>query len=548
MTAKVFRYVPLLLALTALVVLPLSIGAAPVGGTTPAGPPFAPGRILVKFRPGASVAEKAAVHRVRRGRAVGVIGGIDVEVVSVPTGAERAKVVAYARSPLVAYAEPDYTAHALGDPNDQYFAKQWGMDNDGQMYKEDQSGTVDADIDFPEAWGHTTGAAEVKIAILDTGIDQNHPDLDDKLVGNKNCTDSSTVDDLYGHGTHVAGIAAAETNNGEGVAGVGHNSFLLNVKVLNDEAVGYYSWIADGIIWAADKGASVINMSLGGYRRSRTLEEAVNYAWGKDVVVVAAAGNDGTTRKLYPAAYTNCIAVAATDAEDQRVDEPGWWASNYGNWVDVAAPGLYIFSTFPNHVYTIGKSLSYDYGSGTSMSTPFVSGLAALLWSTELGTSNTAVRDRIQMTADPVPGTGYYWIHGRINACNAVGGECTYQGGGVEPTPEPGGTMHVAGIDMELATVQRGPNLWTYALAEVTILDQDGFPLEGATVYGHWSGATSDSDTGVTGADGTVSLESDKVKNVPGETTFTFTVDNVSKDGWTYDASANVESSDSIEF
>jgi hypothetical protein len=177
----------------------------------------------------------------------------------------------------------------------------------------------------------------------------------------------------------------------------------------------------------------VINMSLGGYIKSRTLESAVNYAWNQGAVLAAAAGNDGTTRKLYPAAYSNCIAVAATDNDDQRVDEPGWWASNYGDWVDVAAPGLYVYSTFPNHPYYIDKSLNYDYGSGTSMSTPFVSGLAALVWDTEHGISNSAVRDRIETTADPIPGTGTYWIYGRINACNAVGGSCSY--GDVDQPP-----------------------------------------------------------------------------------------------------------------
>ena len=114
------------------------------------------------------------------------------------------------------------------------------------------------------------------------------------------------------------------------------------------------------------------------------------------------------------------------------------------------------------------------------------------------------------------------------------------------PPPEPGGVMHVAGIDMDLASVQRGPNLWTYAIATVTIVDEGGLPVEGATVSGHWSGATSDSDTGVTGADGKVSLESDEVKNAPGGTTFTFTVDNVVLSGWTYDSSANTETTDSI--
>ncbi|HEY66089.1 MAG TPA: S8 family serine peptidase, partial [Caldilineae bacterium] len=377
---KVLKNVPLLLILAALVTLPLLLWATPAHGSPSVRPSFASGRILVKFKPGTSPADRAALHRAQRGKLVREISGIKVEVVRVPAGTERGKAIAYARSPIVAYAEPDYIAYALGDPNDEYFAKQWGLDNDGQEYKDGQSGTVDADIDAPEAWDIITGTAEVKIAILDTGIDQDHPDLDDKLVSHINFTDSDTVDDLYGHGTHVAGIAAAETNNSQGVAGTGYNSSLMNVKVLNDDGMGYYSWVAQGVVWAADNGAKVINMSLGGTRKSRTLEDAVNYAWSKDVVLAAAAGNSGNPSPTYPAKYENCIAVAATDSDDQKASFSEW-----GSWVDVAAPGVDVFSTFPNHPYVIGKSLSYDYGSGTSMSTPFVSGLAALVWATGYG-------------------------------------------------------------------------------------------------------------------------------------------------------------------
>ncbi|MEA3344635.1 MAG: S8 family serine peptidase [Chloroflexota bacterium] len=238
---KVLRYVPLLLALAALVALPLLLWTTPAQGSPPAQPPFASGRILVKFKPQAGLAERAALHRTRGGQSIREIPGIEVEVVSIPAGSERGKAAAYARSPIVAYAEPDFVAYALGDPDDEHFLNQWGLDNEGQAYKDGQSGTMDADIDAPEAWDIITGTADIKIAILDTGIDQDHPDLDDKLADNIEFTDSETVDDLYGHGTHVAGIAAAETNNTEGVAGVGYSSSLLNVKVLNDDAIGYHS-------------------------------------------------------------------------------------------------------------------------------------------------------------------------------------------------------------------------------------------------------------------------------------------------------------------
>lgn len=200
-----------------------------------------------------------------------MIPGLDVEVVRVPVGAEQALARAYTHSPMVAYAEPDYVAYALDIPNDPLFGQQWGLDNTGQPYKDTLSGTVDADIDAPEAWAIATGGPDVTIAIVDTGIDQDHEDLVAKVDGNVNFTDSDTWDDRYGHGTHVAGAAAAATNNGTGVAGVCPDCRLLNVKVLNDQGMGYNSWIATGIRWATDHGARVINLSLGGSIKSRTL-------------------------------------------------------------------------------------------------------------------------------------------------------------------------------------------------------------------------------------------------------------------------------------
>ncbi len=525
-----------------------------LGPTTPAvaqptqEPPFAAGRILVKFQPAASPVDRAALHRALGGQPSGEIPGIGVEVVGVPARAEEARAAAYARNPLVAYAEPDYIAYALEGPSDSGFARQWGLNNDGQIYggcywTGDCSGTADADIDASEAWGITTGSAQVWIAILDSGIDQDHEDLD-KVVANKNFTTSRTVDDRYGHGTHVAGIAAAKTNNGIGVAGVGYDSGLMNGKVLNDRGSGWYSWIANGIVWAADNGAKVINMSLGGGSPSSTLEDAVNYAWSKGVVMLAAAGNGGNTTPEYPARYENCIAVAATDDDDAKAS-----FSTYGSWVDVAAPGVDIYSTFPNHPYNIKKSLNYDYGSGTSMATPHVAGLAALLFGQDPNRSNLTVRALIESTADPIPSVGTYWVYGRINACNAVGGRCTYGAEPTpsptpEPTPEPGAAMHVASIHMSTETRQAGRNTFTTAAAAVTVVDASDNRVSGATVSGHWTGLTSDTDSGATDANGVVILKSDAVRSASGA--FTFTVTGVAKDGWTYDSAANVETSDSI--
>lgn len=393
---------------------------------------YTPDEILVKFKPGTPASVIAQVHRENKGAVKDEIGGIGVQVVKIK-GDVLGKVKSYGPNPNVEYAEPNYIARALGEfPNDFHFGKQWGMNNDGQT-----GGTADADIDWLEAWNLTKEItlSSVKIAILDTGIDQDHGDLFNKIVDKEadqeNFTNSETVNDLYGHGTHVAGIAAAIPDNSIGVVGVSYNSSLMNGKVLGDDGSGAYSWVANGIIWAANNGAKVINMSLGGTPKSKTVEEAVNYAWEKKVVLVAAAGNSNNPSPTHPAKYENCIAIAATDDDDAKAS-----FSSYGDWVDVAAPGVDIFSTFPNHDYAIGKSLNYDYGSGTSMATPHVAGLAALLFAQDFGRSNADVRGIIETTADPISGTGQYWVHGRINACNAVGGNCPYEGG-LEPTPTP---------------------------------------------------------------------------------------------------------------
>jgi len=375
---------------------------------------FVSGQILVKFKSGTSQEDKNKQLENNKAKVKNKIEQLDTYVLQVPANAEEKVVAALSKNPHVEYAELDYKAEAFLVPNDTYFTqRQWGLENTGQTIN-GVVGVVDADVDGPTAWNTTQGG--VKVAILDTGIDQNHEDLSAKVVLQRNFTDSPTPDDLYGHGTHVGGIVAAVTNNGLGVAGGCPNCQLMNGKVLNDSGSGAYSWIANGITWATDNGAKVINMSLGGSVRSRTLENAVNYAWNRGVVVVAAAGNSANTSKTYPGAYNNAIAVAATNNKDQKAS-----FSSYGvKWVDVAAPGENIYSTFPNHPYKINKSLNYDYASGTSMATPMTSAVAALIWSTPYGTSASQVRARLESTADKISGTGVYWSKGRVNSANAV--------------------------------------------------------------------------------------------------------------------------------
>lgn len=380
------------------------------------------GQVLVKFKDNTP---KNVVHtELRRhgARVVEQIEQLDVRVLSVPERAEERVAQALSRNPNVEYAELNHVAYAFVTPNDTYFSgSQWGLENTGQTIV-GQVGTADADIDASTAWDTTSGSASIKVAILDTGIDQDHADLSSKVVASRNFSDSSTLDDVYGHGTHVGGIVAAITDNGVGVAGGCPQCVLMNGKVLNDSGSGANSWIANGITWATDNGAKVINLSLGSSAKSTTLERAVNYAWNRGVVVVAAAGNSANPSKTYPGAYNNVIAVAATDNKDQKAS-----FSSYGaKWVDVAAPGAHVFSTWngttsrSNPQPVCDVSGCYKYASGTSMATPMTAATAALVWSTSHGTSASTVRNRVQSTADRISGTGTYWIHGRINASRAV--------------------------------------------------------------------------------------------------------------------------------
>lgn len=378
-------------------------------------PKAVPGEILLKFKGGVDDKNKNKIRKQYGLEKKDEIPQIGVERVKVSENTRDQTIKVLKKDLNVEYAEPNFVAKAQAVTNDPSLQSQWGMFEINAANYSGQS-----------AWDITTGDPSVRIAIVDSGIMENHEDISGKVVASRNFTPSSTVDDLCGHGTHVAGTAAAQTNNGKGGAGVGYRSSLMNVKVLDKDPEGdcwgEYSWIANGIVWAVDNGAKVINLSLAGFEPSTTLENAVNYAWNKGVVLVAAAGNYGTDQPFYPAFFDNVIAVAATNVNHVKSS-----FSNYGSWVDVAAPGNVIYSTYAND-----PSLTYAYMTGTSMAAPHVAGIAALVWAAGTCSTNTCVRSAIERNADNISGTGTDFTYGLVNAYKSVGGI-----GSVPPPPAP---------------------------------------------------------------------------------------------------------------
>lgn len=212
----------------------------------------------------------------------------------------------------------------------------------------------------------TTGSHGTTVAILDTGVDQNHEELGGQVITEANFSKSSTPSDIHGHGTHVAGIIAAK-DDGLGIIGVAPGCQLLNVKVADDTGMCRASALAKGIIWAVDNGANVINISIEIRQPSPELERAVNYAWSQGSLIIAAAGNNGSDSPVYPAYYENCLTVAAVGPDNNLVP-----LSNFGDWVDVVAPGLDVYSSLPDN--------NYGHKSGTSFACAYVSGIGALLF------------------------------------------------------------------------------------------------------------------------------------------------------------------------
>ena len=406
------RLLPLAILLSALLALPSGtpLGTGAAATALPFGSPdaveatssvdFAPGELLVKLKdPGdealSSFLSEYPFEVKER------IEGLGVVRLEVPVGEELETASQLQSLPIVEWAEPDQLRSTQALPNDQLYRQfQWDMRK----------------IQAERAWDITTGSSDVVVAVLDTGVDASHPDLAGKLLpGYDLLNDDEDPSDDSGHGTHNAGVIGAASNNSVGVAGISWGTKILPLKVLNSSGVGPDSVISQGIIYAADHGARIINMSFGSSTTSRVLVSAVRYAANKGVLMVAAAGNTAKVDNaiIYPAAYPEVVAVSATDESDEVPD-----FSQHHPYVEISAPGVHIVSTF----WRGAGYGNYVSSSGTSDAAPHVSGLAALLWSVNPQLSSDQVRTILQQTADDLgaPGRDDYYGAGRINAYEAV--------------------------------------------------------------------------------------------------------------------------------
>jgi len=410
---------------------------------------FKAGEILVKFREDVS---KASIRRLLSTKNMGVLSetrGLGIIRLSVPAGRELEKIEELKHDPLVEYAEPNYVVHTVAAyegldrsdqapgagtrasttcsaviPNDPHFPDQWNLDR----------------IQAPAAWCITTGSRDVVIAIVNTGVDLDHPELGakiwtnpDEIPGNGFDDDGNGyIDDArgwdfvngdddphddHGFGTFVATVAAAEANNSFGIAGISWGAKVMTVKVLNAEGRGYSDDLIEGIVYAADNGAKIIDLSLTTCDYSEALQDAVTYAYSQGCLLVAAAGDCGggvccddvINPVMYPAACEHVLAVAAITRNDERL-----LVSGYGPWIDIAAPG----EDIPGYW---GATYSQALDS-TTLASPHVSGLAALIWSVNPNLTPDEVENVIEGTAVDLgdPGRDDYFGHGCIDANAAV--------------------------------------------------------------------------------------------------------------------------------
>lgn len=315
----------------------------------------------------------------------------------------------YGKDQNIEYAEPNYIYQNYSIPNDPLFNEQWALSK----------------IDAPAGWDIETGSSDIVIAITDTGVDYTHPDLASNIWQNSGEIPDNGIDDDgngyvddvrgwdfanndndpmddHGHGSHCSGIAAAATNNNIGIAGVAYGCRIMPVKGLSGSGSGYSDDLANCIYYAADNGADVISMSWGSTSSSSVISDAIEYAYSKDVILVAAAGNSDSADKHYPSGFDGVLSISATDENDEKA-----YFSNYGHSVDVAAPGVHILSTIPNE--------NYAKYSGTSMACPHVAGLVGLILSKDVSPyKQEMVKTMIRNCVDPII-SDVYMGTGRIN-------------------------------------------------------------------------------------------------------------------------------------
>ncbi len=417
---------------------------------------FASGKIIVKLEEDATQRDLRELNRENDARTEDDLPRSDLNVIDLPNDiAVREGVEIYEDSPDIEYAEPDFILEPSAMPNDPGYGSMYGLNNTGQT-----GGTSGADTDAPEAWDISTGKSSTVVAVIDEGVDVNHPDLDDNLWVNTDEIPGNGVDDdkngyvddvngydfanndasvydpdiLTGegdeHGTHVAGTIAAEGNNGGGVTGVNWDAQIMSLKFLGVNG-GFTSDAVEAINYAVNNGSKISNNSWGGGGDSQALRDAIANADSKGHLFVAAAGNGGSdgvgddndATPAYPASYdnSNIISVAATDDDDGLAS-----FSNFGaKSVDLGAPGVGILSTLPGNTY--GRY------SGTSMATPHVTGVAALIKSEDATRDDGQIKSLLLQYAEDKTSLQDKTLTGaRLNAAASVNGTTT-----PAPTPAP---------------------------------------------------------------------------------------------------------------
>jgi hypothetical protein len=409
----------------------------PTAGPTLAPSPVATVSLIVRFLGGTSTAEMNASVAADGGVQTHAIDVLHLRTIDVPADQAAAIRAAYLDDPAVASVESDHVRTAGALANDPQIGSQWNLTQIGWGVARDSA----------------SPSGRAVIAILDTGVDASHPDLAGHVLAGFSAIGGNPSTDPNGHGTEMAGIAAASVDNGTGIAGVAYGGVsLLPVQVLGANGTGEDSDIIAGVVWAADHGANVILMSFSNPGYSAALQSAIAYAWSKNVVVVAATGNDGSGVATYPAGDTYAIGVSATDQNDNLAA-----SSNFGADTFIAAPGVDIPATEAGGGYT---SVS-----GTSASAAEVAGAAALLFALDPSLSNSQVIGRLARTADPAD-TASQTGNGRLNLGRAVADTGTE---GVTPAGAPGG----------------GPLVGPYVAATITVktvsLGSQSVPLTYAT-------------------------------------------------------------------
>jgi thermitase len=477
------------------------------------GPPeFVPGRLLVRFQPGAPADQIARAHGAELTEPL----ALGIQSLRLQAGRELDVARALARNPNVVWAEPDFIyplevpCKAEGGscvgPNDPFFGYKWDLHNDGSITASTgevlaSTGTVDADMDWLEAFdqmgGSLTGAAV--IGIIDSGVRSSHVELAGRVLAMADFYGSTSGADDNGHGTHVAGIAMAAGNDGVGVPGVawGPNVKIVSAKVCGPVFGIFYGCnstaIVNGITWAVDQGAHVLNLSLGGGSGSSAQQNALAYARANNVLPFCATGNDNGSVS-YPAAFPECVAVAATNWSDGRASY-----SNYGPQVELAAPGgdtehsegySYILSAY------YSSNTSYAFMAGTSMASPQAAGLAALLQATGMTDAETKLT-RMKETADDL-GSATFFGAGRINVWQALGGLDPGDPGDPGDPDDPVNEPPIASFtyDCEELTCQFTD----------TSTDPDGSVVAWAWTFGDGNGSTAQHSSHTYTADGSYTV------------------------------------------